>query len=140
MTPDLSTTNTWLAILAIASALQTAMLIFAALALFRVYRKTTEAVERLEERHLAPISARMTLMMDDLQDMTARARRVDDVVREKISGVENVVREAGHLVGGRLWPVIGAARAVREGLRAFSQKSPAPPITVAARANREATL
>jgi len=139
MTPDLDTTNTWLAILAIASALQTALFLGGALALFLAYRKTTAAIERLEERHLAPISARVSLMMDDIQDMTARARRVDDVVRAKVHGVENVVREAGHLVGGRLWPVIGAARALRAGLRAFSSNTPAP-IAVPGRADRAASL
>jgi hypothetical protein len=138
MTPDLGPTNTWLAVLAIASALQTAMLLGAAIALFVAYRKTAAAVERLEQRHLAPISARLSLVVDDIQDMTARARRVDDVVRAKLEGVEGVVREAGHLVGGRLWPIVGAARAVSAGLRAFTAKSPAP-IAVPGRANRAAT-
>jgi hypothetical protein len=138
MTPDLGPTNTWLAVLAIASALQTALLLGAVFALFRAYRKTAAAVERLEERHLAPISARLSLVVDDIQDMTARARRVDDVVRAKLEGVEGVVREAGHLVGGRLWPIVGAARAVSAGLRAFTTKSPAP-IAVPGRADRAVT-
>jgi len=139
MTPDLGTTNVWLAVLAVASALQTALLLGGAIGGYLVYRKTSQAIDRLEQRHLEPISARVSLMMDDIQDMTARARRVDDVVRAKLNGVEGAVREVGHVVGDRLWPVVGIARAVRAGMRAFTVKPPAP-VVVPGRANRAATL
>ena len=61
MTPDLQTTNTWLAILAIAGALQSLLLLGTAFGLFRIYRRTASALEALEKRHLAPISARASL-------------------------------------------------------------------------------
>lgn len=124
MNPDLQTTNTWLAILAVAGALQTLLLLAAAVGLFRMYRSTVLALAALEERHLAPISARATLIMDDLQDVTARARRVDDVVRAKLQGLDSAARVARDLVTDRFWPVVGIARAVSAGLRVFTQKTP----------------
>jgi hypothetical protein len=132
MTPDLQTTNTWLAILAVAAALQTLLLIGAAIGLFVLYRRTRETLTALEQRHVTPMVARAQLIMDDLQDVTARARRVDDAVRSKLHGVEAVVRD-------RMWPVVGVARAVREGLRVFAGKTPAH-VTVPGRAERATTL
>ena len=139
MTPDLQTTNVWLGILAVAAALQTLLLVAAAIGLLRMYRKTTATLELLEQRHLAPIAARAQLIMDDLQDVTARARRVDETLRAKLHGVEGAVREVRYAVGDRMWPVVGVARAVRAGLRAFTAKSPAH-ITVPGRAERATTL
>jgi len=128
MNPDLQTTNTWLAILAVAGALQSLLLLAAAVGLFRMYRSTASALAALEERHLAPISARATLIMDDLQDVTARARRVDDAVRAKLQGLDAVAKVAKDVVTERLWPVVGVARAVSAGLHAFTNKTPHNPV------------
>ena len=46
MTPDLQTTNMWLAILAVAGAVQTLLLLAAAIGLFRMYRSTVSALQR----------------------------------------------------------------------------------------------
>ena len=128
MNPDLQTTNTWLAILAVAGALQTLLFLAAAVGLFRMYRSTVTALKTLEERHLAPISARASLIMDDLQDVTARARRVDDAVRAKLQGLDTAARVAKDVVSDRIWPVIGVARAVGAGLRAFTNRTPHNPV------------
>jgi len=124
MTPDLQTTNTWLAILAVASAVQTLMLLGGAFMIFRAYRSATAALALLEQRHVAPLSARASLIMDELQDVTARARHVDDAVRAKLQGVEHAARVAKDVVADRLWPAVGLARAVSAGVRAFTTKSP----------------
>lgn len=128
MTPDLNTTNTWLAILAVAGALQTLLLLGAAIGLFRIYRQTVAALEALEQRHLAPISARASLIMDDLQDVTARARRVDDALRAKLQGLDTAARVAKDVVSERIWPVVGVARALGAGLRAFTNRTPHNPV------------
>ena len=130
MTPDLQTTNTWLAILAVAGALQSLLLLGAALGLFRIYRRTVSALEALEQRHLAPISARAALIMDDLQDVTARVRSVDDAVRAKLQGLDAAAAVAKDVVRDRLWPVVGVARAVGAGLRVFTNRTPTQHVTV----------
>jgi hypothetical protein len=135
MTPDLHTTNTWLAILAVAGALQTLLLLATAVGLFRIYRRTASALEALEQRHLAPISARASLIMDDLQDVTARARRVDEAMRSKLQGLETTVKVARDVVTDRLWPVVGLARAVGAGLRVFTNQTPTH-VTAPVRVNR----
>lgn len=124
MTPDLQTTNTWLAILAVASAVQTLMLLAGAVAIARAYRRATAALALVEQRHLAPLSARASLIMDDLQDVTARARHVDDAVRAKLHVLDHAARVAKDAVADRLWPAIGLARAVSAGVRAFTTRSP----------------
>jgi ElaB/YqjD/DUF883 family membrane-anchored ribosome-binding protein len=133
MTPDLQTTNTWLAILAIAGALQSLLLLGAALGLFRIYRRTVSALEALEQRHLAPLSARAALIMDDLQDVSARVRNVDDAVRAKLQGLDAAAAIAKDVVRDRLWPVVGVARAVGAGLRVFTNRTPTQHVTVADR-------
>jgi len=128
MTPDVQTTNMWLAILAVAGAVQTLLLLAAAIGLFRMYRSTVSALRALEERHLAPISARASLIMDDLQDVTARARRVDDAVRAKLQGLDTAARVAKDVVSDRIWPVVGVARALSAGLRVFTNRTPHNPV------------
>ena len=124
MTPDLQTTNGWLAVLAVASALQTLVVVGAAVGLFLVYRKTVTMLDTLEQKHLAPISARASLIMDDLQDITARARRVDDAVQDKLHGLERAATVVKDVVADRLWPAVGIVRAVNAGLRAFTTRPP----------------
>lgn len=138
MTPDLQTTNTWLAVLAVAGALQTLLLLGAAVGLFVLYRRILAKIDAIEERHVAPIAARASLIIDDLQDMTARVRRVDDVVRAKVQGLGNAAQVAGHVISDRFWPVVGVARAIGAGLRSFNDK-PQAPVTVPVRAERATT-
>ena len=135
MTPDLQTTNIWIAVLAVAGAIQTLLLLGAAVGLFVTYRRMMAKIDAIEERHLAPLAARASLIIDDLQDMTARVRRVDDVVRAKVHGLENAAQVARHAISDRFWPIVGAARAVGACLRSFNDK-PQAPVTVPVRAER----
>jgi hypothetical protein len=131
MNPDLGTTNTWLAILAVASLGQFLLLVVTGIVVFRTYRRTASAIENFEQRHLVPITGRVTMLIDDLQDVTARARRVDDVVRNKLDGVESVMQRARHIMALRAWPIVGIARAVRAGVASWTDGGTPQPMSEA---------
>jgi uncharacterized protein YoxC len=119
MTPDLGTTNLWLAVLAIASAGQFLMFAGAAVILFRVYRRTSSTIDALEHEQIRPLLGRVNALIDDVQDITARARSVDDAVRARLEGVESVLHSTKSVVQDRLWPLVGVVRAARAGLDAW---------------------
>lgn len=122
MPSDLQTTNTWLAIAAIAIALQTLFLLVATFMGLRMYRKLESTLEHLETRYIAPAEVRFAALMDDLQDMTARARRIDDTMRAKLADIGGAADVAKAAVVSRVWPIVGIARAVDAGLRALSHR------------------
>jgi uncharacterized protein YoxC len=119
MTPDLGTTNLWLAVLAIASAGQFLMFAGAAVIMFRVYRRTSSSIDALEHEQIRPLLGRVNALIDDVQDITARARSVDDAVRARLEGVESVLHSTKSVVQDRLWPLVGVVRAARAGLDAW---------------------
>ena len=83
MPTDLHTTNIWLAVTAIAVALQTLFMFAAVIIGWRMYRKIEGAVQDLETRYVAPAEARLMAMIDDVHDITARVRRIDDTVARR---------------------------------------------------------
>jgi hypothetical protein len=119
MTTDLDTTNFWLAILAFASAGQFLLIVGAAFMAFRLYRQASTAIESIEHEQLRPFLMRANALIDDLQDITARARTVDDAFRAKIEGVESALHSTRAVVRDRIWPIIGVLKAVRAGLDAW---------------------
>jgi hypothetical protein len=124
MTPDLGTTNLWLAVLAIASAGQFLMLAGAAVLLFRVYRRASTSIDALGHEQIRPLLLRVNALIDDVQDITARARNVDDAVRARLEGVESVLHSTKSVVQDRLWPLVGVVRAARAGLDAWLAPAP----------------
>lgn len=121
MTTDLDVLTTWVAVLAIASALQTLLLVGAALAGWRAWRQAMTSIERIEERHILPLSTRVAAAIDDLQDVTSRIRHADDAVKHKLQEVGGAARFAKDVLAERAWPALGVVRALSAGLRAFSR-------------------
>jgi hypothetical protein len=116
---DLDTTNLWLAVLACVSAGQFLLTVGAAFLAFRLYRQTSRAVESIEHDQLRPFLMRANGLIEDLQDLTARARTVDDAFRAKLEGVESALHSTKAVVQDRIWPVVGVVRAMRAGLDAW---------------------
>ena len=129
---DLQTTNIWLAVTAIAVALQTLFMFAAVIIGLRMYRKIQRTVDDLETRYVAPAEARLMAMIDDVHDITARARRIDDTVRARIADFGGAADVAKAAVVSRAWPLIGIVRAVDASIRALSRKSEATPARAAA--------
>jgi uncharacterized protein YoxC len=126
---DLDTTNTWLAVMAVAIVVQTVLLIAIAIAAWQAVRKASAALEQLEARHLTPltervqqVSTRVNAVADDVQEVMSRVRRADDAVRTQLGRLDSVAHVAGHAIGSKVWPVVGLSRAVAAAVRAFSSR------------------
>jgi uncharacterized protein YoxC len=83
MTVDLSTTNILLGIMAAVSVLQGIALIAAGIIGMRMYREVREQIQGIEQRHLAPLTAkvmplvdRAAPIIDEAKALTAEARVV----------------------------------------------------------------
>ncbi len=123
MPMDLHTTNIWLAVTAIAVALQTLFMFAAVIIGLRMYQKIEGAVRDLETRYVAPVEARLMAMIDDVHDITARARRIDDTVRARIADFGGAADVAKAAVVSRAWPLVGIVRAVEASLRALGRRT-----------------
>jgi hypothetical protein len=136
MPTNMDTTNAWLAVMAIAIVVQTLLMVGAAIGVFVAVRRTTETLQRLEDRHLAPLSARVNAVADDVQEVITRVRRADDGVRAGLSKLDTAAHLAGHAIGVKAWPVIGLTRAVAAAVRSLSSPrsstSPSTPSTTPA--------
>jgi hypothetical protein len=126
MPTNLETTNTWLAVMAIATVVQTLLLIGIAVAAWVAMSRATEAIRQIEERHLLPLGARVHQVADDVQEVITRVRRADDAVRSQLTRLDSAAHVAGHAIGAKVWPVVGISRAVAAAVRAFSSRSGSP--------------
>lgn len=129
MPTSLDTTNTWLAVMAIAIIVQTLLMIGLAVIAVRAFGMATEAVKALEAKHLAPLSERLTAVTtrvtevaDDVQEVIGRVRRADDAVRAQLDRLDSAAHVAGHAIGAKVWPVVGLSRAVGAAFRAFTAR------------------
>jgi hypothetical protein len=136
MPTDLDTTNTWLAVLAITSVVQTLLLLGIAAVAWHAVRKASAAAEQLERRHLAPlservreVSTRVTEVAGYVQEVMTRVRRADDAVRAQLGRLDTAAHVAGHALGARVWPVVGLSRAVAAAVRALSSRSPSTSVS-----------
>ena len=133
-TSPMDTTNTWLAVMAIAIVVQTLLMIGVAVVAWQALGKATAALKELEARHLAPLSARVTAVSarvtqvaDDVQEVIGRVRRADDAVRAQLDRLDNVAHVAGHAIGAKVWPVVGLSRAVGAAFKAFTSRGTTSP-------------
>jgi len=134
MPPSMDTTNTWLAVMAIAIIVQTLLMLGIAVIAWRAMGQAAEAVKQLEARHLVPLSARVTAVServtavaDDVQEVITRVRRADDAVRAQLDRLDNVAHVAGHAIGAKVWPVVGLSRAVGAAFKAFTSRGTTSP-------------
>ncbi len=126
MPTSMDTTNTWLAVMAIAIVVQTLLMTGIAIVAWQALGKAAdtmaETVKALEARHLAPLSARVHAVADDVQDVMTRVRRADDAVRAQLGRFDSVAQIAGHAISAKVWPVVGLSRAVTAAFKALSSR------------------
>jgi hypothetical protein len=134
MPTSMDTTNTWLAVMAIAIVVQTLLMLGIAIVAWRAMGQAADAVRALEARHLVPLSARVsavservTAVADDVQEVITRVRRADDAVRAQLDRFDSVAHVAGHAIGAKVWPVVGLSRAVGAAFKAFTSRGTTSP-------------
>ena len=114
---DLQTTNWLIAVIAVASAIQSLLLLGAAIAGYRVYRETARAVNELETQHIEPLRRQLDAILVDVQRITARVsdrtERVDNAINGTIDRVDETAERVKHSVRERVSHVTGIVRGIR---------------------------
>jgi hypothetical protein len=75
MTPDLTTTNVLLGIMAAVSLLEAMAVIGLFVAGFLIYRRVMQVVGGIEERQVAAAVARLNAILDDVKGVTSTVRQ-----------------------------------------------------------------
>jgi hypothetical protein len=131
---DSSSIALWLAIIAVATAVQSLVVLVGAFVLARRVRQaeaafwsvTTDLRERVERTSAVveklaveaqPVMARTSQALDDLSDLAKRARRAEADVRATIGRASIGLDFAKAAVTARAWPVVGLAKGLAAGLR-----------------------
>jgi hypothetical protein len=110
---DLTTTNTWLAIMAVVGLLEFLMILVAGFFAFRLYRQVTTTIENVERMHIAPLRARIETVLDEVQRMTDKVKHAQESVSDAfrhVAGTGSVVADA---VKSKTWPIIGIIQAIK---------------------------
>lgn len=117
MAPDLGTTNTLLAIMAAVSVLEALMLVGLGVGGFMVYRRVMRLVNDLEQRQIAPLTARVNAILADVQGITARvqaqAARVDHAITGTMERVDHTATRVKHSVRERVDRIVEVFHAIR---------------------------
>jgi len=117
MTPDLSTTNTLIGIIAAVSVLEALVLIGVAIAGFVMYRRVMEVVNSLEVRHVAPLRAQVDAILVDVKTVTDRVSqqtaRVDHAIHGTIDRVDETAERVKDSVRDKVNQATGIVRGIR---------------------------
>jgi hypothetical protein len=95
MTPDLSTANTWLGIIAISSVLQMAGIVVVCLGFFLLSRRLVHLTRTLEEQQLAPAAQQVHAILDDVKDVTSTIKTQADRVETMARWAASAIRRCG---------------------------------------------
>jgi len=110
---DLTTTNTWLGILAIVSLVEFLMLVVAGILAYRLYSRAITTLETVERVHIAPLRARVDGILDEVETVTAKVKYAQEVVTDAVRHVTGT----GHVVAGavksKTWPIIGILQGIK---------------------------
>src|ERR1044071_5041920 len=95
---DLTTTNVLLGVMAAVSLLEAAAVIALLAAGVLLYRRCTRLIAAIEERHVAPVTARVNAILDDVKSVSGVARGAADGadagVRQALAWLLRYVRSA----------------------------------------------
>src|SRR5688572_2827052 len=115
---DLGTTNTFLAVIAIASALQVLMFIGIGVGGFLMYRRVMQLVNDLEARQIAPLREKVDAILLDVKGITSTVHQQTERVSHAVSGTMHKVDHTAHAVGDSVRDKVASVAGVVRGTRA----------------------
>ena len=120
MTPEqLSSMNTWLAVIAIASVIQVVALAVVALVGYRLYARSLAALDDVQQQ-IEPVKRRVTEVLDNVNAEVARLRRAGDRVEDSLAAVSHGVNAATSAVKTAVLPGWAVTRGVMAAVSAFT--------------------
>lgn len=126
--PNLETTNWLLGLIALASLVQTGMLVAAALAGRKMYREVSERLDNLEANHVTPLHRQIDGILKDLQGITARfnnqAARVDHAITDTIDRVDETAERVKYSVRDKVSQATGVVRGLRAAIASVLTTEP----------------
>ena len=81
---DLTTTNVWLAILAIVGLIEFVMICVAGFFAYRMYQRAMATLETVERVHIAPLHARVNGILDEVQTITFKVKHAQESVSDAV--------------------------------------------------------
>lgn len=92
MTPDLSTTNVLLGIMAVVSLLEAFAMVAVFVGILLLYRRATRAIGRFEARQVAPVTERINGILDDVRGVTSTAKEETERIFDLLHWAFNLLR------------------------------------------------
>lgn len=122
MSGDLGTTNVWLAVLVVVSVVQMLIVGYAAIAALRFFKHASLVADDVQ-RHVEPLAARATAVLEDAHQLMGQVRATETSLRNTVSGVTEVVSRVGQAAQWKLWPAFGLARGLVAAVASFKIRS-----------------
>jgi len=120
MSGELGTTNLFLGIMAVVSALEGLLIIGMGIAAFIAYRRVMDLVAGLETRQIAPAMARIHAILDDVKGVTTTVReetqRVDHAIHDTIDRIDDTADRVRSNVRAKTSRLVGFIRGLRVAL------------------------
>jgi len=137
MQPDLGTTNLLLGIMAVVSVLEALVVVGMGVAGWIMYRRVTELVNGLEERHIVPLRARVDAILDDVKIVTEKVKdetdRVDHAIRATMDRVDDTADRVRATVRAKTSRIVGFVRGMRAAIEGILHSRHQPPASAAGR-------
>lgn len=143
MEGNLDTTNLLLGIMAAVSVLQAVVLVGLGVFGFRLYRQTLQAIQDIEQRHVVPLAAQVSLLISrvdavvgDVKEVTSRltrqTERVDSAIDHTIHRVDETAGRVRDSIGVRMYQLMGLVHGITtavQGLFTGRRRSSEAPAT-----------
>jgi hypothetical protein len=130
---NLETTNWLIGVIAVATALQTLIILGGAFIGFRFYRQMQTTVADLESRHIAPMRHQVDNILRDVQTIAARVsdqtERVDRAITGTIDRVDETTERVRDSVRDKVAQATGFVRGIRAIITSLltTESTPKPP-------------